>query len=198
MLVTLLPNIKYGKALRSLADKELQQQCEDAWELFQEVSDTQNPLQLSYPARGWLGCEYQLGIYAAMACSVWRIERYHNSGPWAEVASLLAEWEPDHEKPKWLGDLTVHRSHRSYLLRNRHVVYCEAWPNTPELMPIVYPQPTRHDARGYKLRITELDERAIRSGKLAFPDGLHYDFNKREVIEDDGEDESNGESPKQG
>lgn len=187
MLLTLLPRIKFNAALRTLADDELLQQCEDATALLEEVSTVQKPSQLSLPARGWLGFEYQLGLYAVGACLLWRTERHHNSGPWEKAHDIFASWEPDHTKPPWVGDLIVHRSHRSYLIRNNPDIYTEVFPSTPDLMPVVFPQIVKQDPRGYRLRVTELDEKALRRGKLELPEDLYYDYNKREVLAEEAE-----------
>lgn len=43
--------------------------------------------------------------------------------------------------PPWLGDPAVHRSHRSALLRKDPEHYRRLFPDTPEDLPYVWPEP---------------------------------------------------------
>lgn len=181
---TFLPCIKFFNALQWLNDEDLGVQRDFVFQILRELRIAKRKgspnSHLTLAAAGWRGYEYALGIYGMAACHVWRVDRGFSDTFYALIYNEMQRWEKNFSMPPWVGDLNVHRSHRSCLIRGNES-YLDIWPGTPEYMPAIYPEITHEDRRGYRLRISGYDAGEIRSGRLEFPDNLHYDFRIREV-----------------
>lgn len=182
MPITLFPNIGFFKSLRPLDDARLGKQRQDALKILKGVmGEEEVPYHLSQDA--WYGYEYTLGIYGMSACSVWQQERNNRDSLAFRIHEILEAVPHETDMPPWMEDLNFHRSHRSYLIRKRPAHYAPMWPNTPENMPILWPQLVDTDSRGYRLRLSNLEERLLIEGERELPEWLEYDRAKREVID---------------
>lgn len=144
------------------------------------MADPEVPHHISQD--GWTGFEYTLGVYGMSACSHWQNERGKKDDLAFRIHAILEDIPHDLVMPPWVGDLNLHRSHRSYLIRKLPEHYAGLWPNTPENMPILWPQLVATDPRGYRLRLSGVEEKALLAGDRELPEWLEYDRNKREVI----------------
>lgn len=191
---TFLPNIKFFATMRTLDDIDLLIQREHALTILRNLcgySDAES----NHPAvQMWEGFEYALGIYGMAACHEYRIERGFKCEIFPEIHEILNEdsefesivqEQKEFPRPPWLGDLNVHRSHRSHLIGMNPEHYADKWPNTPERMPILWPQLVASDPRGYRLRVLKRDIQKLIIGDLRLPPWLHYDGNKNEIISDE-------------
>ena len=182
MPITLLPNIGFFKSVRPLDDARLSRQRQDALTILKGLMGDQSvPYHLSQDM--WIGYEYVLGVYGMSACSEWQNKRGHRDNLAFEIHSLIADVPHDMDMPPWMEDLNFHRSHRSFLIRKNPHHYALLWPNTPENMPLLWPQLVDTDPRGYRLRLSGVEEKALAAGERELPEWLEYDPNKREVIE---------------
>lgn len=181
-MLTFLPCIGFFKSLRPLDDARLGKQRQDALSIL-KVLLGEMAGDANHPAVAmWSGYEYPLGVYGMSACSVWQQQRGNRDSLAFEIHSLLENVPHDLIEPPWLGDLNFHRSHRSYLIRRKPDHYESQWPNTPENMPLLWPQLVTSDPRGYRLRLSQTDIKLVRSGERKLPDWLEFDANKNEVI----------------
>lgn len=112
-----------------------------------------------HPAvRMWTGYEEALVRYGLEICRVWR-DRGHQDSCAATLVADLAVVRPGApvrdqralaeagELPPWLGDESLHRSHRSALVRKERAVYANLFPGEPDDLPYVWPTSDRdHEA----------------------------------------------------
>lgn len=168
--------------MRPLDDARLGKQRQDALRILKGLmGDPEVTWHISQ--EGWVGYEYALGVYGMSACSEWQNKRGHRDRLAFEIHQILEDVPHDLEMPPWMEDLNFHRSHRSYLIRKHPGHYAPLWPNTPENMPILWPQLVESDSRGYRLRLSTVEERALLAGERELPEWLEYDLNKREIID---------------
>lgn len=93
-------------------------------------------------ARMWRGHEWSLGDYGLAICAEWTRRGYRDSCAdliRCEQVELLDDTGP----PRWLGDVAFHLSHCSNLLRKLPSHYRQFWPDTPDDLPYIWPDP-RH------------------------------------------------------
>lgn len=182
MPITLFPNIGFFKSLRPLDDARLSKQRQDALRILKGLmGDPEVPHHLSQD--GWVGFEYPLGVYGMSACSEWQNKRGHRDRLAFEIHEILESMPHEMTVPPWMEDLNFHRSHRSYLIRKWPQHYAPMWPNTPENMPLLWPQLVDSDPRGYRLRLSNIEKKALLAGERELPEWLRYDKNRREVID---------------
>lgn len=182
MPITLMPYIGFFKSVQSLDDARASRQRQDALKILKGLmSDPAVPYHISQA--GWSGYEYTLGVYGMSACSNWQQKRGHRDNLAFQIHQILEGVPHDLDMPPWMGDLNIHRSHRSYLIRRLPEHYLPSWPNTPENMPILWPQLTDADSRGYRVRLSGVEEKALLDGERELPEWLRYDRNKREIID---------------
>jgi Pyrimidine dimer DNA glycosylase len=190
-MLTFLPMIGFFKSLRELDDARLGKQRQDALNILEALlapeksrSDPSTPnIQM------WAGFEYTLAVYGMSACSVWQNERGNRDKLAFEIHAVIDPYPKDLLEPPWLGDLNFHRSHRSYLIHKYPDFYAARWPNTPERMPLLWPQLVDRDPRGYRLRLSPKDKALLDKGERKLPEWLEHDKHRNEVIEVE-EDES--------
>lgn len=180
MPITFLPNIGFFKSIRPLDDARVGKQRQDVLKILKGLLG-EGEHHISQDM--WDGYEYPLGVFGMSACSVWQQERKHRDNLAFELHKILEDIPHDFEMPPWMEDLNFHRSHRSYLIRKRPAHYAPLWPNTPENMPLLWPQNVDSDSRGYRLRLSGVEEKLLDSGERELPEWLEYDPKKREVID---------------
>ncbi len=175
--------IGYAASAAELSAEDLYQQIDDAAHLVSDLEDGKDT-QLT---RMWVGHTSQACVYGAAMCHEFRITRRigENAGRVLKYANYFAAVEAELKsvgeispKPPWLGDLWVHRSHRSKLIakepfRNGGHYMAKWGASTPVMMAVLWPQLIK--GGGYRLRVD--DENPV------LPPELYYDHNKREVLE---------------
>jgi hypothetical protein len=104
-----------------------------------------------------------------------------------KIHEIISDYPHDLVEPPWIADRNFMRSHRSYLIRRKPEYYGNIWPNTPENMPIIWPQIIKDGT--YRLRIAQRDIALLRSGERELPGWLRYDRHRNEIIDLEEEDE---------
>jgi Pyrimidine dimer DNA glycosylase len=187
-MITYLPQIGYMDSASRLSNKALAKQCDTALLIATILDDPDLPGQDHPAVRMWRGHERQLISYGLAMCHDLRITRKIDTDAWIQLGKLateLREAKYDNSVPPWHKDLWIHRSHRSELVRRYPKRHKDDWPNTPQNMPILWPQIVSSDRRGYRLRLSEGDIGLLSIGDRVLPSELYYDKNKREVIVDE-------------
>jgi hypothetical protein len=188
-MITWMPHIEPGKAAQSLTDEDLVEQVETSTEVLRLLlAPPDSPTNKRFLAISmWGPYQWRLCIHGLMMANELVTNRNH-SLPDLDT-DLLATTGTDLENggdellnPPWLGDLHIHRSHRSQLIRSRRE-YAPQWPGTPADMPILWPQLVQGAPRGYRLRLSTNDIRLLRRGALKLPEELTYRASANEVVE---------------
>lgn len=184
-MLTFLPMIGFFKSLRELDDARLGKQRQDALNILKALLTAGKPRGATATPniQMWSGFEYTLAVFGMSACSVWQVERRNRDKLAFEIHALVDSVPKDLLEPPWLGDLNFHRSHRSYLINKDADFYAVKWPNTPERMPLLWPQLVDRDPRGYRLRLSPKDKALLEKGERKLPDWLEYDKHRNEVVE---------------
>jgi hypothetical protein len=203
MLRTWLPMFGYCASADRLSDKLLKRQIVDARTIL-EMLDALATDTVPFPYTssndmvllGWRGHERSLCIYFSSFAHEWRVKRKLPGGfvsaAWASKRDEeLAGLGPPHNnlnKPPWVGNEDVCRSHRSRLIALNEKRYRPLWPSCPRNMPTLWPQLTNSDPRGYRLRLAPGGPGELHQGELVLPNWLYFDKNKQEVLDErDGE-----------
>lgn len=190
MLQTLLPQINFFQALGHLDNATLSRQRLEAASIFKVlVNRAGNSTEIVKVAKrsadAWRGYEYGLAVYAMAACKVWSDRRLGHDTITANIALILKTRgiSKDYKLPPWIGDLWVHRSHRSQLVTADPKYYGGKWPNTPEQMPFIWPVLDLEEPLGYFLQVSPPDAQKVYDHKLALPDEVDIDKNGRIFID---------------
>lgn len=146
---TFLPYADFERSARVLDPKRLGKQ---------RVETIQIVRALTRPGYGWAnhpavlmwrGYEEALGRYGFTCCGVWTEQGFDDTCEVTIAADLRsfgivrfrtqAELASADALPPWLGDETVHRSHRSALVRKDPAHYRELFPDVPDDLPYHWP-----------------------------------------------------------
>lgn len=177
---TFLVKKSYHESLKLMDNNRLVNQFEEAMHLLR-VNFGLTDGYASHPAgKMWRGYEHALISYADY-CLHERPRRFGNPRQKADGVSAstrLAElrgsqWPlPAFEYPPWRHDLDFYRSHRSNLIRKDPGFYGPLFPNTPRLMPYLWPIIHPDDKTQYSLYISKPDAKRIKEGVLFLPPHL--------------------------
>lgn len=185
-----MPHVKDFAVAASLFDEELEQQIAESARILRFLEGIEKPVSEEWcwlSTSMWYGHEYALALHGMILLTA-LVKRGRN--PTEITPTALNQIGLDLERagaelipPPWLGDLDVHRSHRSQLIM-RTPAYADIWPNTPERMPVLWPQilSTSPQSSGYRLRLSALDLRRLKRGTRVLPEWLRYDRHAREVV----------------
>ena len=92
----------------------------------------------NHPAvRMWHGYESALALYGLTTCDEW-LSRGYIDNCRGEFAAVLKN---NADMPFWFGNEAFHRSHQSNLVRKLVTHYGPMFPNVPDNLPYVWPQP---------------------------------------------------------
>lgn len=193
-MITWMPHIRSLAVARSLNDDDLYEAVHAATSILQLVEQRPAPSAENewLPSQMWVGFEYALCLHGLMLATELVSQRHLavDEVPGAYLSKIGTELEnigsTNRSMPPWVGDLDVHRSHRSQLIAQTPD-YTEKWPATPVAMPILWPQIVDNSPRGYRLRLSTSDLRKMRHGTRRLPAWLRYSESSREVVSADGE-----------
>jgi hypothetical protein len=137
-MMTFLPFADFAESAGVLDDKRLQNQRQEALLVWEYVTGTGFDLSSYGAARMWLGFADALVLYYNACVREW-IARGKNN-----TMGLLPEKKGKVQMPPWLGDSTLHASHRARLLFKLPSHYEQyQWPELKdkayEKMDYVYP-----------------------------------------------------------
>lgn len=180
---TFVPSIGYARCASELDLARLNKQRIETIQILDSIVNGTG--YVNHPVnRMWIGYEDSLVMYGLSICHEWRIVRGHSDSTWGDLAEWMKELEmgsEEAEKPPWVGDLWVHRSHRSNLIRKAPHIYGPKFPNTIEDMPYLWPHNDHRADNGYVLMISRADVERLDSGERFMPAELSYDRRTRVV-----------------
>ncbi len=146
---TFLPYADFESSARALDRKRLGKQ---------RVETIQVVRALTRPGYGWAhhpavlmwrGFEEALGRYGFACCDAWTALGFGDTCALTIATDLRtagidlvrtqSELAVAKALPSWLGDETLHRSHRSALVRKDRQHYGELFPDVPDDLPYVWP-----------------------------------------------------------
>jgi hypothetical protein len=154
---TFLPYADFDESAGVLDDLRL---CKQRVEALQVIRALTRPVYgwKHHPAvRMWRGYEEALGAYGVAICREW-CRRGHADSCEVKMLDDLreagvavpprspAELQRAGELPPWFGDDTLHRSHRSALLRKDPDWYGSRLDDVPDDLPYVWPVPLHEEA----------------------------------------------------
>jgi hypothetical protein len=145
---TFLPYPSFEWTARVLDDRRLGKQRVEALQILR-AQHVPNYGWRHHPAvKMWRGHDEALVSYGVTICREW-IRRGHRDTVLEQIVALTpggevlsqAELRRRGLLPSWLGSRAFHRAHRSSLLRKDPERYRTLFPNVPEDLPYVWPEP---------------------------------------------------------
>lgn len=89
--------------------------------------------------RMWDGYPASLARYGWFACEEWKQRGYEdNTQPFFIERGACSE-QANLKQPPWLGDVALHTSHQSNLVRKKPEHYRKFFPDVPDDIPYVWP-----------------------------------------------------------
>jgi len=135
---TFLPYPDFRKSAQCLDMKRLGKQRVEVLQLLNSFHKPNYKGWKNHPAREmWRGFENGLVEYGKIICEVWK-ERGYKDTCWEKINSFLDNSKP-FTLPNWIGDETVHLSHKSNLIRKFPDHYKTFWPDVPDDIEYVWP-----------------------------------------------------------
>lgn len=155
---TFLPYADFEQCAEVLDDRRLGKQRVEALQVMRALTVEGYGWQ-SHPAvLMWKGYEEALAAYGAAVCGAWCRRGFADTcatkieadARTAGVTSVRSQVELDaaDRLPPWLGDESLHRSHRSALVRKDPAYYQQRFPDVPDDLP--YEWPVRVERRSEK------------------------------------------------
>lgn len=155
---TFLPHPDFQRSARSLDRQRLGKQRVEALQILRAIQDPSYGWQNHPAVRMWRGYEEALALYGWTMCREWRERGYVDNtarklldeggvpyrmeeGPDGEAWPVPEVGLEDVELPPWLGDESLHRSHRSRLVQKDPDHYGPLFPDAPADLDYVWPEP---------------------------------------------------------
>ena len=134
---TFLPYPSFIESAKVLDWRRLGKQRVECKQIYNALTMPKYGWQNHPAVKMWRGHEAILAIYGMTVCLEWRDRGYKDSLlPWFVSRMPLDYWP----FPAWIGDETVHASHRSNLLRKDPEWYGKFnWAEKPDL-PYIWPK----------------------------------------------------------
>jgi len=145
---TFLPYPSFERTARVLDDRRLGKQRVEALQILR-AQHVPNYGWRHHPAvKMWRGHDEALVSYGVTICREW-IRRGHDDTVLQQLVALAPDGEvlsqPELRRrgllPPWLGKRAFHRAHQSSLLHKSPEHYGAAFPNVPDDLPYVWPEP---------------------------------------------------------
>jgi hypothetical protein len=145
---TFLPYPSFERTARVLDVRRLGKQRVEALQVLR-AQHAPNYGWRHHPAvKMWRGHDEALVSYGVTICREW-IRRGHRDTVLEQLVGLAPDGEvlPQAELrrrrllPPWLGNRAFHRAHQSSLVRKDPELYRVAFPNVPDDLPYVWPEP---------------------------------------------------------
>ena len=129
---TFLPYASFNESAKCLDYRRLGKQRVECKQIYLALTDPSYGWQNHPAVKMWRGHEAALACYGYVICREWRVRGYNDSlFPWFEYKLSSVGLAP---APDWLGDLALHASHRSNLLRKDPTWYGQfGWTESPDL-----------------------------------------------------------------
>ena len=138
---TFLPSPDYNETARILDYRRLGKQRVECKQILLAMGKATGGW-VNHPAtRMWRGHEMELARYGYAMCKEW-VHRGYKDNLAAFFINAYCDLDADGRDaspPPWLGDESVHASHRSNLLRKDPVFYARFNWTEPDSLPYVWP-----------------------------------------------------------
>ena len=146
---TFLPYADFERSAEVLDDRRLGKQRVEALQILRALTYAKYGWQ-SHPAvLMWAGHEEALVAYALVMCREWRRRGFADTvadtilvdAQSAGIGAIRTQQElaDAGALPVWLGTESIHRSHRSALLRKLPETYRDRFPDDPDDLPYHWP-----------------------------------------------------------
>jgi len=138
---TFLPSPSYIESAAMLDSRRLGKQRVETKQILLAMNKTTGGWRNHPATKMWRGHEIELCIYGAMMCQEWIGRGYKDSllGFFQECAYAAAADGRNPAPPPWLGNESIHASHRSNLLRKAPDWYAQFGWREPNDLPYVWP-----------------------------------------------------------
>jgi hypothetical protein len=145
---TFLPYPSFERTARVLDVRRLGKQRVEALQVLRAQHVPNYGWRHHPAAKMWRGHDEALVSYGVTICREW-IRRGHRDTVLEQLVGLAPDGEvlPQAELrrrgllPPWLGNRAFHRAHQSSLVRKDPELYRAAFPNVPDDLPYVWPEP---------------------------------------------------------
>lgn len=138
---TFLPYAEY-KSVDYLDYKRLGKQRVETYQILRALNGDSNGW-VNHPAtKMWRGHGHHLALYGITTCDLW-IARGYNDTTRPKIAAYLDIF-PDTGEPYWFGNEDFHAAHRSNLLAKNPEFYRQYWPDEPDNLAYIWPEPKEH------------------------------------------------------
>jgi len=139
---TFLPYADFAKSAAVLDMKRLGKQRVETLQIMKALNDPTYGWQNHPAVKMWRGRRGALMMYQEAICNEWTSRGYKDTC--LEKTRAIMEDVPTSEwnKPNWLGNEDIHRSHRSNLLRKFPEHYAEYFSDVDGTMEYVWPELT--------------------------------------------------------
>lgn len=139
---TFMPYADYKKSLDCLDNKRLGKQRVEAYQILRALIGESSGWRNHPATRMWSGYEYSLATYGVIACHLWR-ERGFKDSLLPKFKQYVIDLKSCGclDKPYWIGDMRVHRSHRSNLMRKDAKFYRKYFRTVRNDLPYYWPTP---------------------------------------------------------
>ncbi len=155
---TFLPHPDFELSARSLDPKRLGKQRVECIQVIRGLTREGYGWRHHPAVKMWRGYEEALGRYALTCCQVWTELGFADTCATTIQADLAAaglrEIRSEEELhgagavPPWLGDAEFHRTHQSALVRKDPDFYRSRFPDVPDDLPYLWPEPVAAEGSG--------------------------------------------------
>lgn len=137
---TFLPYDDYDLSAAVLDGRRLGKQRVEAYQILRTLTGVSSGWANHPAVKMWRGHEWSLYHYTRAMCNEWIIRGYNDSiATKIDTLPMPAGRSKVGDDPVWMGDVSVHASHRSNLLRKDPKWYSQyGWPE-PGTLPYVWP-----------------------------------------------------------
>ena len=148
---TFLPYADYDESARTLDDRRLGKQRVEALQIVRALTRETYGWKHHPVVKMWSGSEEALAAYALAMCREWRRRGFADTVEETVLADVAlagvttvrsqAELASEGLLPAWLGDDSVHLSHRAALVRKQPEHYADLFPDVvDDQIPYVWPE----------------------------------------------------------
>lgn len=135
---TFLPYKNFSKSASVLDRQRLGKQRVECWQILRALRGETKGWRNHPATKMWRGHEHALCRYAISVCDEW-IRRGYNDTMRDRFVDAMTGYA-DTGFPVWLGNRSLHRSHRSNLIRKSPDFYAPLFPNVPDNVEYVWPE----------------------------------------------------------
>lgn len=141
---TFLPYSDFGESARCLDRQRLGKQRVECYQILVALTTNSDGWSNHPAVCMWRNYERALYRYSTAVCHEWMNRGYRDScqGKIWRLCLDAGVFEQDLTYPPWLGDEAFHRSHQSNLKRKDPKHYGPLFPEVPDDLPYIWPNPS--------------------------------------------------------